>query len=91
MVFVCPSLFKGPGIRKLFFGLFLMLAWGGQKVNAQGYSLSFNGTNQYVGFSAIPTYTTTTTIEAWVKIVIPSGYAIAEPNIVSWGGAISDS
>jgi hypothetical protein len=91
MVFVCPSLFKGPGIRKLFFGLFLMLVWGGQKVNAQGYALTFNGTNQYVGFSAIPTYTTTTTIEAWVKVVIPSGYAIAEPNIVSWGGAISDS
>ncbi|MEI7420845.1 MAG: glycine-rich protein, partial [Prolixibacteraceae bacterium] len=78
--------FQKPGIWKLFFGLFFILFFGGQQVNAQGNALSFDGVNDYVGFSTIPPYnTSTTTIEAWIKIVIPSGYAIAEPNIVSWG------
>ena len=54
--------------------------------SAQDYGLSFDGVNDYVSVSPIPTYNhSAITIEAWIKIVIPSGYSIAEPNIVSWG------
>ena len=56
-------------------------------LSAQNSALSFDGSNDYVGFSTIPACNSTMTIEAWIKIVIPSGYAIAEPNIVSWGGS----
>jgi hypothetical protein len=56
-----------------------------QTVSAQSYSLGFDGVNDYVGISPMPAYNSTMTIEAWIKIVIPAGYAIAEPNIISWG------
>ena len=55
--------------------------------SAQNYALNLDGNGDYVGFSTIPSYNSTMTIEAWIKIVIPSGYAIAEPNIVSWGAS----
>jgi len=50
----------------------------------QNYALNFDGNGDYVSFATKPPYNSTMTLEAWVKIVIPSGYSIAEPNIMCW-------
>ena len=73
-----------PFLTGLFISIFCLLM-SFHPVSAQNYSLTFDGSNDYVSFSQTPAFNSTTTIEAWIKIVIPTGYAIAEPNIVSWG------
>jgi hypothetical protein len=82
--------FAGVYLRNLSKGiivaLFCLLLYH-NPASAQNYALNLDGNGDYVGFSTIPTYNSTMTIEAWIKIVIPSGYAIAEPNIVSWGAS----
>ncbi len=77
-------IFMRPFLTGLFISIFCLLM-SFHPVSAQNYSLTFDGSNDYVSFSQTPAFNSTTTIEAWIKIVIPTGYAIAEPNIVSWG------
>jgi hypothetical protein len=72
-------------LKIVLISLFCLLMFH-KTASAQDYGLSFDGVNDYVSVSPIPTYNhSAITIEAWIKIVIPSGYSIAEPNIVSWG------
>ncbi len=75
------------GIIKSFFICLLCILLFYNPVSAQDYGLSFDGVNDYVSISPIPSFNSSMTIEAWVKIVIPSGYLILEPNIVSWGAS----
>ena len=73
-----------PGLKVLLIALFCVLCVNHPAL-AQNYCLSFDGSNDYVAVNPVPAFNGTTTIEAWIKVVIPTGYAIAEPNIVSWG------
>jgi Concanavalin A-like lectin/glucanases superfamily/Secretion system C-terminal sorting domain len=71
-------------IKSMFVSLFFVLLFYNPTL-AQDYCLNFDGVNDYVSASTIPSFNSNTTIEAWIKIVKPTGYSIAEPNIVSWG------
>ena len=63
------SYFTSSGIRKLFFGLLLVLFFGGNSAQGQGqgYALTFNGTNQYVNLPYGNTTSTAVTVEFWFR------------------------
>ncbi|MEI6576039.1 MAG: LamG-like jellyroll fold domain-containing protein [Bacteroidota bacterium] len=74
---------KSPVISGVFISLFYFLL-SFNPVSAQNHCLNFDGNGDYVGFSTMPAYNSTMTIEAWIKISIPTGYTPVEPEIVSW-------
>lgn len=71
--------------RTTFISLLFLISLIYNSSTAQNYCLSFDGSNDYVSVSPIPTFNSTMTLEAWIKVVIPGGYSIPEPNILSWG------
>jgi hypothetical protein len=60
------------------FSMFTVCGFG------QNNALNFDGNGDYVSFSTKPPFSNNMTLEAWIKIVLPSGYSIPEPNIMCW-------